>query len=110
MCKYCDNMPTRYEGFYVEYHKQTAFDDKYKILIEVKYCPNCGRKLIDDSNKENNDRKLVDANILITLTKPYEHNFRCSCGCNVFSKYVDYNSKEYYVCHGCDNEYVGEEK
>lgn len=60
--------------------------------------------------KENNNRKLVDANILITLTKPYEHNFVCSCGCNVFSKYVDSNNKEYYICHGCDNEYVGEEK
>lgn len=58
--------------------------------------------------KENNNRKLVDANILIILTKPYEHNFVCSCGCNVFSKYVDYNDKEYYVCHGCCNEYVTE--
>ena len=60
-------------------------------------------------NKENNDIKLVNHNILITLTTPYEHNFVCSCGCNVFSKYVDAEGKEIYVCHGCDNEYVGEE-
>lgn len=56
--------------------------------------------------KKGNDKKLVD----ITLTKPYEHNFVCSCGCNVFSKYVNDEGKEIYVCHGCDNEYVGEEK
>lgn len=54
------------------------------------------------------NRKLVDRNILITLTTPYEHNFKCSCGCNVFSKYIDFNNKEYYICHGCDSEYVGE--
>ena len=107
MCEYCENMPARYEGFYVEYHKQTAPDDEYEVVIDAKYCPNCGRKLISDSNKEKNDRKLVDNNVLITLTTPYEHNFRCNCGCNVFSKYVDSQGKEYYVCHGCDTEYVG---
>ena len=66
--------------------------------------------MIGNMIKYDNDRKLVNHNILITLTTPYEHNFVCSCGCNVFSKYVDAEGKEIYVCHGCDNEYVGEEK
>lgn len=52
-------------------------------------------------------RKLVDRNVLIDLATPYKHNFRCSCGCNV-CKYIDSNNKEYYICHGCDNEYVTE--
>lgn len=108
MCEYCKNMPTKHEGFYVEYYKQTAPDDKYKVLIEAKYCPNCGRKLIDDSNKEKNDRKLVDNNIMVFLTTPYERNFRCSCGCNVFSKYIEDDGKEIFVCHGCDEEYTGD--
>ena len=63
MCEYCKNMPTKYEGFYVEYHKQTAPDEENEVLIESKYCPNCGRKLIEsveNLNKENNDRKLVE--------------------------------------------------
>ena len=108
MCEYCENMPTRYEGFYVEYYKQTAPDDENEIVIEAKYCPNCGRKVINDSSEEKKNRKLVDDNVLITLTKPYERNFKCGCGCNVFSKYIDSNNKEYYVCHGCDSEYVVE--
>lgn len=58
----------------------------------------------------NSDKKLVDRNILIALTEPYEHIFVCSCGCNVFNKYVNAEGKEIYVCYGCDNEYVGEEK
>lgn len=109
MCEYCENMPTRYEGFYVEYHKQTAPDEENELIIEAKYCPNCGRKLIEsveNLNKENNDRKLVDRNILIALTTPYEHDFRCSCGCNVFSKYIEDDGKEIFVCHGCDKEYI----
>ena len=57
-------------------------------------------------NKEKNDRKLIDKNVLITLKEPYEHNFRCSCGCNVFSKYIEDNDKKIFVCHGCDTEYT----
>lgn len=107
MCEYCENMPTRYEGFYVEYYKQTAPDNENKIVIEAKYCPICGRKLINDSSEEKNNRKLVDDNVIITLTKPYERNFKCGCGCNVFSKYIEDNGKEVFVCHGCNEEYTG---
>ena len=68
-----------------------------------------GDKKMKILKKSNSDIRLVNKNILITLTTPYEHNFVCSCGCNVFSKYVDAEGKEIYVCHCCDNEYVGEE-
>ena len=101
MCEYCDNIPSNYEGFYVVF-KQTSATNVEKVKIEANYCPNCGRKL----NKVSNDRELVNGNVMIELTKPYEHIFRCSCGCNIFSKYVDSECKEIYVCHGCRSEYT----
>lgn len=57
-------------------------------------------------NEEKNDRKLVDRNILITLTTPYEHNFKCSCGYNVFSKYIEDDGKDIFIYNGCDKEYT----
>lgn len=124
MCEYCENINNNkklvdtYLGKQkIDINIDKAFNDyiliaiinnKYSTCAKINYCPNCGRKLINDLKEENNNRKLVDRNVLVTLTTPYEHNFRCSCGCNVFSKYVDSKDKEYYVCHGCNNEYVGE--
>jgi hypothetical protein len=44
-CEYCTDL-SRYKGFgYAEFFHQTAPDETYEIGIEVKFCPNCGRKL-----------------------------------------------------------------
>jgi hypothetical protein len=44
-CEYCDNL-SRYKGFgCAEYFHQVAADDIYEISIDIKFCPNCGRKL-----------------------------------------------------------------
>lgn len=45
---------------------------------------------------------LVNNNVMVTLTEPYKHNFKCVvCGANVFSKYIDGKGKEHFCCHGC---------
>lgn len=124
MCEYCENInnnkklvDTYLNKQKIEINIDKAFNDyiliatidnKYSTCVKINYCPNCGRKLIDDSNEEKNNRKLVDNNVLITLTVPYERNFRCGCGCNVFSKYIEDDGKEIFVCHGCNEEYSGE--
>lgn len=48
------------------------------------------------------EMELVDKNVMLTLTEPYEHNFHCECGANVFSEYKDKDGKKYYSCHGCN--------
>lgn len=49
-CEYCTDL-SRYKGFgYAEYFHQTAPDEAYEISIEVKFCPNCGRKLEDEQD------------------------------------------------------------
>ena len=45
-CEYCIDLPKKYKGFgYAELFEQIAVDEVYEISIDVKYCPNCGRKL-----------------------------------------------------------------
>lgn len=47
-CEYCANL-SRYKGFgYAEYFHQTAADVISEISIDVKFCPNCGRELVND--------------------------------------------------------------
>lgn len=49
-CEYCTDL-SRYKGFgYAEFFHQTAADECFEIGIDVKFCPNCGRKL--DQPKE----------------------------------------------------------
>jgi hypothetical protein len=44
-CEYCTDL-SKYKGFgYAEFFHQTAADECFEISIDVKYCPNCGRKL-----------------------------------------------------------------
>lgn len=44
-CEYCINM-SKYSGFgYAEWFEQRSADDIYEIGIDVKFCPNCGRRL-----------------------------------------------------------------
>lgn len=88
MCEYCDHTPSSYEKFYVWFFKQTSATNVEESQIEANYCPNCGRKLNKVSNDMNNNIRLIDDNVLITQ-------------CKVFSKYVDSEDIEYYVCHGC---------
>lgn len=84
MCEYCDNIPSNYEGFYVVF-KQTSATNVEKVQIEANYCPNCGRKL----NKVSNDRELVNGNVMIELTKPYEHIYDREECYNFTDKYKD---------------------
>ena len=58
--------------------------------------------------KKNNKRELVKKNVMIVLNPDgYERNFKCNCGCNVFSKYIENDSKVIFICHGCNEEYTG---
>lgn len=84
MCEYCDNTPSNYEGFYVVF-KQTSATNVEKVQIEANYCPNCGRKL----NKVSNDRELVNGNVMIELTKPYEYIYDREECYNFTDKYKD---------------------
>ena len=48
-CECCSDLG-RYKGFgYAELFHQIAADDTYEINIDVKYCPNCGRRLTEVS-------------------------------------------------------------
>ena len=47
-CEYCIDI-SKYCGFgYAEWFEHKAADDVYEISIDVKFCPNCGRKLKGD--------------------------------------------------------------
>ena len=117
MCEYCENnsnnkklIDTYLGKQKIEVNIDKVFDgyilistinDMYSTCTKINYCPNCGRKL------HINKRKLINKNVTITLNPDgYEHNFRCGCGCNVFSEYIEDNGKKIFVCHGCDAEYT----
>lgn len=119
MCEYCENnndnkklIDTYLGKQKIEVNIDKAFDnyilistinDMYSTCARINYCPNCGRKL------NINKRKLINKNVIITLNPDgYEHNFRCGCGCNVFSEYIEDNVKKIFVCHSCDAEYTYE--
>jgi len=46
------------------------------------------------------DKKLVVPEMSIRESGA-QFFYRCSCGCNVFSKYVDWYGKEYFACCRC---------
>lgn len=47
-CEYCIDI-SKYCGFgYAEWFEHKAANDVYEISIDVKFCPNCGRKLKGD--------------------------------------------------------------
>ena len=48
---------------------------------------------------------LVDNNTMVSVSGK---NFRCSCRCNVFSKYKTGDGKRIFECHGCGSRYAGE--
>lgn len=51
-CEYCTGL-SKYKGFgYAEFFHQTAVDECFEISIDVKSCPNCGRKLNDEEVKK----------------------------------------------------------
>ena len=51
-CEWCSDL-SRYRGFgYACFFDQIAVDETYELSVEVKYCPNCGRKLLTEPTTE----------------------------------------------------------
>jgi len=46
------------------------------------------------------DKRLVVSEMVIRESGA-QFFYRCKCGCNTFSKYVDRYGKEYFACRRC---------
>lgn len=47
------------------------------------------------------NKKIISKDTLITIDGK---NFKCTCGCNVFTHYED----DIFICHCCGKEFKGE--